>query len=90
MSYRVSQLSPQTSTSGGSIRVLLSDESSVRPEGLKNMQLLRSWFEYDSQSKKAGSRKGLNWNVVTGMAIMVGVSAGFWTGIAVLASRILK
>jgi len=90
MSYRISQLSPQTSTSGTSIRVLLGDETTVRPEGLKNMQLLRSWFEYDSQATKAKSGKRFNWNAVVGLGVMAVVSAGFWAGIALLASRILK
>ena len=90
MSYRISQLSPQTSTRGSSVRVLLSQEGATRPEGLRNMQFLRSWFEFDSQAIRAKRGQHFNWNAVWGLGFMFGVSAGFWSGIALIVSRMAR
>jgi hypothetical protein len=90
MSYRISQLSPQTSTRGSGIRVLVNHEGNSRLDGLRNMQFLRSWFEYDSQAIRAKRGKHLNWNAVWGLGIMVGVSAGFWSGVALVLSRMAR
>jgi len=88
MSYRISQLSPQTST-GGSLRVVVSHDGN-KLESSRNIQFLRSWFEYDSQSLRAKSGKRLNWNAVWGLGIMIGVSASFWSGVALFVSRMAR
>jgi len=90
MSYRITQLSPQTSTRGSSIRVLVNHEDNTRPEGLGNMQFLRSWFEYDFHASRSKRGQRLNWNAVWGLAIMVGISGGFWGGLALVVSRMAR
>lgn len=87
MSYRITQLSPQTSTRVSNIRV--SAREDLPPERMKSMQFLRSWFEYDFRAAST-SRKHLNWNAVLGMGLMFGVSAVFWTAVGVMIDRLVK
>ncbi|HUO16847.1 MAG TPA: hypothetical protein VMX38_17825 [Verrucomicrobiae bacterium] len=87
MSYRITQLSPQTSTRVSNIRVLVRED--LPPERVKSMQFLRSWFEYDSQAvSKPG--KHLNWNAVLGIGLTVGVSAVFWSAVGLMIDRLVK
>jgi hypothetical protein len=89
MSYRVSQLSPQTSTRKTNIRVLI-DDGSIAPESLGNIRWLRSWFEYDARAMEPRSGKRLNWNAMLGLALMLGISSAFWTGVGLMVSRMVK
>ncbi len=87
MSYKISQLSPH-STNAKSLRVVIETPSTDPPQGFRNMQFWRSWLEYDSkQPNQESSRSRLNWNVVLGLAAVVGISAGFWTGVGLLIAR---
>jgi hypothetical protein len=63
---------------------------SVPPGSLRDAHLLRTWFEYDSELHEARPRKGINWSVIMGMALVITVSAGFWTGVGLLATRLWK
>ncbi len=89
MSYRVPQLSPQASTQGNSLRVVVANPRSGQPEKFGDMQFWRSWIEYDSGARPK-SRSRVNWNAVLGLAVTVGISAGFWAGVALLVTQIWK
>jgi hypothetical protein len=89
MSYRISQLSPQTSTRKTSIRVLI-DDGSTASQNRRNIQWLRSWFEYDSRAREPRSGRRLNWNAMLGLGLMLGISSAFWTGIGLMVSRMVK
>jgi hypothetical protein len=89
MSYRLSQLSPQASTHGSSLRVVVANTRSTQPEKFGDMEFWRSWIEYDSQAKPR-SESRVNWNALLGLALTVGISASFWTGAAVLVTQVWK
>jgi hypothetical protein len=81
--------SPQTSTN---LRLAVHGPWSAPPTGFQNTQLLRSWFEYDSfendsEVSKIGPRPGLNWQLIFGILLVLGMSLGFWAGAAWLAAR---
>ena len=86
MSYRISQLSPQSTN----IRVRVQGRLNEPPENFREMQFWRSWLEFDSE--QAADRQGppsrINWNAVLGLAVMFGISAGFWTGVGLLIARL--
>ena len=90
MSYRLSQLSPQTSTSGTSVRISVHSPWSAQPESLRDMQFWRSWLEFDSEVSAARKRSRVNWNGVIGLATMAGISVSFWAGMAFLVSRMVR
>jgi hypothetical protein len=62
-------------------------------EKFRDMQFLRSWFELDPEVDQVRPRLGLNgsnvnWNAVMGLAVMAGISVGFWTGVGLLIARL--
>lgn len=79
MSYRWTQLSPQ-STDGGSLKISVPGAWSGSDK-FRDMQFLRSWLELDSQVEV---RRGSVW----GLALIVGISTGFWTGMVFLIARL--
>jgi hypothetical protein len=97
MSYRFTQLSPQ-STRGMNLKIALhgpaeelTEPFSSTSEKFRDMQFLRSWFELDSEVDRTRSRPKagqLNWDAVTGLAVMAVVSGGFWAGVGMLITRL--
>ncbi len=84
--------SSQTSTN---TRLAVQVLWSAPPEGFQNAQFLRSWFEYDSSEydsgvSKTSPRTGFNWNVILGLLLVIGMSVGFWAGMAWLVARYWK
>jgi hypothetical protein len=47
----------------------------------------RSWLVYDPDLEPDGHR-GLNWNIVLGLALAVVVSVSFWVGVGLLVARL--
>jgi hypothetical protein len=88
MSYRVLQLSPLTSTQRTHMRIAIQGHWND-PLDLSNATFLRSWLVYDSR-EDGEFRLRLNWNVALGMLLVTGISAGFWTGVAVAVAEIWK
>ena len=85
MSYRISQLSPHSTN----IRVKVHNANGSVPENFGDMTFLRSWLEFDSEAGEKRSRSGLNWNAILGFAVMLGIGAGFWTGVGLLIARLV-
>ena len=88
MSYRFSQLSPQVSTRGNSIRIEVRTPWNTPIEGA-DVQVWRSRLELVSEDLESRQRR-LNWYAVLGLALAVGVSAAFWTGVGFTAAHFLK
>jgi hypothetical protein len=50
-------------------------------------QFLRSWLENDAETD--GNEHGrVNWGLISGLALAIGVSAAFWAGVGWMLSRI--
>ena len=89
MSYRLTQLSPQ-STHGNNVRFAVRSSWSTHPENLRDMQLWRSWLEIDSAVDETRPRSRFNWNAVMGLAVMTVVSSGFWAGVGFVVARVCR
>ena len=89
MSYRTSQLSPQ-STNAECLRVVLQGPPTDSPEGRPDMQFWRSWVEFDSREGNDKKSHKLNWSAVLGLMVVVGISACFWAGLGVLIARVVR
>jgi hypothetical protein len=87
MSYRIWRPSPRTST-GMKMRMALRGPWSPALGDSPDEQFLRSWLESDSDTvhEEVGGR--INWGVVSGLALALGVSATFWAGVGWVLSRI--
>ena len=64
-------------------------------EGVQDTQFLRSWFEddirdRDSELSETSPRTGVKRNPALGILLAIGLSLGFWAGLAWLAVRFLK
>ena len=88
MSYRISQLSPQVSTHGNSIKIEVRTPWNNPIEG-SDIQVWRSRLELRSDELESRQRR-LNWYAVLGLALAVGVSAAFWAGLGFTAAHLLK
>jgi hypothetical protein len=85
MSYR--QLSPRTSTRGITMRMALRGPWSAPAEDSPDAKFLRSWLESDADAD--GDEHGrVNWGLISGLALAIGVSAAFWAGVGWMLSRI--
>jgi hypothetical protein len=87
MSDKTLQSYPPTGTGRAVLRFGVRSRWGATPENLRDTHLLRNWFEYDSEVSGAGLRKGINWYVIFGMALVIGVSASFWTGVGLMVTR---
>ena len=90
MSYRFSQLSPQVSTNGRSVRFAVRGPWSDPPEKFGDVQFLRSWFEFNSEDGEECRPHRVNWNAILGLALVAAISAAFWTGVGFLTAHFLR
>ena len=87
MSLKVLQFSPKAGTRG--IRMKAIPETLTGAYSSGDIGFLRSWLEDDSDSGMTVSRS-INWGAISGLALSLIVSAGFWTGVALIIERLLK
>lgn len=89
--YRVPRLSPQTNPNRSAIRVVVSQPGiAPSPENFDNIQVWRSWVEFDSQVERRRPRSRVNWDALLGLTMTASISLGFWAGVGVLAAQIWK
>jgi hypothetical protein len=90
MSYRVLQLSPQSSTR--IIRRKISVQDSWRTPSINGLDMgsLRSWFEYDSELGESDADGHTHWGTISGLALSIAFSASFWAGVAWVVLRVWK
>jgi hypothetical protein len=81
---------PQAGTSRATMKFGVRSPWNNSPGSLRDARFLRTWFEYDSEMQEARTQKGINWSVILGMALVITVSAGFWTGVGVLTAHLWK
>jgi hypothetical protein len=81
---------PQAGTGRATMKFGVRSPWSATSGALRDARFLRTWFEYDSEMQEARPQKGINWSVILGMAVVITVSAGFWTGVGLLTARLWK
>ena len=85
MSFRLMQFPPQSSTRV--IRMLAIREPwSESAMYSAKAGLWQSWIHNDEADRQDRTK----WGAISGLALSLVVSAGFWTGLAVLVGRILR
>jgi hypothetical protein len=89
MSYK-SQLFPLSSTSETPLRQRISQAWGSSQSNLQDIKFLRSWLVYDSELDSSRTRGRVNWNMVLGLVLATGVSAGFWTGVGLMVVHVWK
>jgi hypothetical protein len=53
-------------------------------------KFLRSWLVYDSSLEAGESGGSAGWNTILGLSLAVGVSAGFWVAVGLIATHFLQ
>lgn len=71
-------------------RMQISIGHALTSPDLDDAEFLRCWHVYDSQLDGAAPRRRINWNAILGVGIVVGVSAGFWAGLALAVAYLVK
>ena len=86
MSYKQSQLTWLSSTRPAHIRRAW---GAAPTDGL-DTKFLRSWLVYDSSLEAGKTGGSANWNMMLGLSLAVGVSAGLWLALGLIATHFLK
>jgi hypothetical protein len=60
------------------------------PSNVLDSKFLRSWLVYDSSLEAGETGSSAGWNTILGLSLAVGVSAGFWVTVGLLATHLLK
>ncbi len=53
-------------------------------------KFLRSWLVYDSSLEADKTGDSTNWNIILGLSLAVGLSAGFWVAVGLIATHFLQ
>jgi hypothetical protein len=90
MSYKQSHPKWLSSTQPAHIQLPIRRAWGAAPTNALDTKFLRSWLIYDS-SLEAGTTGGsASWNIILGLILAVGVSAGFWVAVGLIATRLLE
>ena len=90
MNYRL-QFSPISSTGESHVSRPLREGLGVPSSNWENPKFYRSWLVYDSDLLPTRRIRGrINWNLVLGLVLALGISASFWAGVGLMMARIWK
>ena len=83
MSYKQSHLTWLSSTQPAHIW-------GAAPAKVLDTKFLRSWLVYDSSLEAGKAGGSASWNTILGLSLAVGVSAGFWVAVGLIATHLLQ
>jgi hypothetical protein len=89
MSYK-SQLYPLSGTCEKPLRLPIQGSWGSSPADSRDMKFLRSWLVYDSEIQNSLAPAHANRKRFLGLALVLGVSASFWAGLALMIARVWK
>ena len=90
MIYKQSHPKWLSSTQPAHIRLPIRRAWGAAPSNALDTKFLRSWLVYDS-SLEAGTTGGsASWNIILGLSLAVGLSAGFWVAVGLIAAHFLQ
>ncbi len=90
MSYRILQLSPQSSTRFTRRKIVVQDSFRTPSINGLDMGSLQSWYEYDSELGESNADGHTKWGAISGLALSIAFSASFWAGAAWVVGRVWK
>jgi hypothetical protein len=82
VSCKLLQFSPQGNS--GAMRIRAIEESWLGSRVCPPDGFVQVWLEHDENSPNCKT----NWGAISGLALSAVISAGFWTGVAILVQRI--
>jgi len=88
MSFKLLQFSPQASTRALRMK-MVPERWTEGYEYSRGVKFLPAWLEDDSDLVE-GARRHIKWAAISGLALSVAVSGGFWVGVGLLIGRIIK
>ena len=86
MSYKQTHLTWLSSTQPAPIR----RSWGAAPIDVFGTKFLRSWLVYDSSLEADKTEDSTNWNIILGLSLAVGLSAGFWVAVGLIATHFLE
>jgi len=90
MSYKQSHLTWLSSTQATPMRLPIRRAWGAAPGNVLDTKFLRSWLVYDSSLEAGETGGSASWNTILGLSLAVGVSAGFWVAVGLIATHFLK
>ena len=90
MSYKKSPLAWLSSTRPAPLRLPMGRAWGAAPSNVLDTKFLRSWLVYDSSLEAGKTGGSANWNIILGLSLAVGVSAGFWVAVGLIATHLLQ
>jgi hypothetical protein len=90
MSYKESLPAWLSSTQPAHIRLPIRRGWGAAPANVLDTKFLRSWMVYDSSLEAGKAGGSASWNPILGLSLAVGVSAGFWVAVGLIATHFLK
>jgi hypothetical protein len=88
MSFK-SQLNPLFGTCEKPLHLPIQGSWGTVPADSGDTKFLRSWLVFDSEVQASPAAQTSH-NRFLGLALLVGISASFWAGIAVMIARVWK
>jgi hypothetical protein len=90
MSYKQTHLTWLSSTQLAPIRPPIRRAWGAPPTDVLGTKFLRSWLVYDSSLEVDKTGGSTNWNLILGLSLAVGLSAGFWVAVGLIAAHFLQ
>ena len=90
MSYKQSHLTWLSSTQSTPMRLPIRRAWGAAPSNVLDTKFLRSWLVYDSSLEADNTGDSTNGNMILGLSLAVGLSAGFWVAVGQIATHFLE
>ena len=90
MSYKQPLLAWFSGTQPAHIRLPIRRARGAAPATVLDTKFLRSWLVYDSSLEAGKAGASARWNTILGLSLAVGVSAGFWVAVGLIATHFLN
>jgi hypothetical protein len=90
MSSKQSHLAWLSGTQPAHIRLPIGRAWGTAPGNVLDIKFLRSRLVYDSALEAGETGASASWNTILGLSLAVGVSAGFWVAVGLIATHLLK
>jgi hypothetical protein len=89
MSFKLLQFSPQTSTRAVRMREV-PERWTDGYEHSQGVKFLPAWLDDDFAPASKAAKRRIHWGAISGMALSLVISGGFWAGVGLLIARVVK
>ena len=89
MSFKLLQFSPQTSTRAVRMREV-PERWTDGYEHSQGVKFLPAWLDDETVLLSKSGKRRIHWGAISGMALSLVISGGFWAGVGLLIARVVK